>query len=311
MGPREMMLAVGLPGAVSTVLLVVGVVILARLTKGRDAPDPAPARGLSWLVVLLMACGVVMGSYAWQSRVELWPSGAPQRFPFVAMIAGLAGLVGVVVPSGRWRWGGYCLTAVFGVAVAWSILSLLHGSLISEPMRWVSIVGMGCLAGVYGWMFEKASAQLPGWRWLVLMAMVVGLIAVGATEALVNAPLILGPVGAVLGAAVFASVVRPTVGLSRGVGAFVGVLLVGVLVLANWFGDYERWLMLGLLVGVPIPLGLCSVPVGKPVLAKMKPNTRFAVLAVMVFAIGAVQCMRAIPPLLESMNPPAEDEYSF
>ena len=300
MGGREMMLAVGIPGAVGLAVLV-GAALLA----GRKRADGA-ARALGWLVVLLAGAAVVMGSYAWQSRVALWPDSVTQRFPFVALVAVVVGLLGVFV-FGRRRWASGAVAAVGGGMVAWAFLSELHGSLISEPARWGWIVGSGVLAGVMAWVLEAAGGKLDGWRGPTLLAGLIGMTGLGVTEAVVGGPLLLGGAAAVFGASAVAGIVRWKVAWFPGPGAASAVLMVGVLVFANWFGDRERWVMFGLVAAGPMAAGVCLLPA----VAKRGPNVRFAVAALVVLVVLGVQAGRAVPPLMEAMRPSGEMDYEY
>jgi hypothetical protein len=317
MGVREVLLAGVVPGVVAFLVLL-GVVLLGWKKGGWKPPPlvneggnlkPAPP-GWSWVlsgvVVLLMAGATVLGSYAWQTRVELWPGQATHRFPFVALVAGVVGLL-VAFAGRRWRWVGVVGSGVGGGVAAWAFLSLLHESLISEFTRWGWVVGVALLVGVQALVLERVSARLTGWRGAVVFSLMAGLVAVGATEAFINGPLVLGPVAAVFGALCVVGLIRPGVSDGAGVGAALAVLMGGVAVFANWFGDHERWVMLGLLMGVPLGSALCLLPT----VASRGVNVRFGAAVVGVVVIGGVQVGRAIPPLLESMSPAGEDGYSF
>jgi hypothetical protein len=316
MGLREVMLSGVVPGVVAFVVLL-GVVLVGwkkggwkpppLVAKGRDMiTPPSWSRVLSVVVVLLMVGATVLGSYAWQTRVELWPGQATHRFPFVASVAGVVGLV-VALAGRRGRWVGVAVSGVGGGVAAWAFLSLLHESLISEFARWGWVVGVALVVGVQALVLERVSARLTGWRGAVVFSLMAGLVAVGATEAFINGPLVLGPVAAVFGALCVVGLIRPGVSAGAGVGAALAVLMGGVAVFANWFGDHERWVMLGLLMGVPLGVALCLLPT----VASRGVNVRFGAAVVGVVVIGGVQFGRAIPPLLESMSPAGEDGYSF
>lgn len=307
MGPREILLAFGVPGAVALVALIAAAWL--GIPRGREQAEGG-VRSVWWLGVfaaVLMAAGTVLGAYAWQTQVVLWPKGAPYRFPMVALIALTGGFMSMIAGQGRWRWGGRCAVAIAGSLAAWVFLSLLHESYISAIERWLAIAGVGVLAGVHGWVFSATVERLPGWRWATVMWLATGLMAIGATEAFVNAPLVLGPMAAVFGAMVLVSLWRRDAQFSAGVPAFAAVLMAGVLTFANWFGDHERWVMFGLLAAMPLGTGLCLVPV----LARRGPTVRFMVAAGAVLVIGGVQAGRAIPPLIESMQPGDESSYEY
>lgn len=297
MGLREVMLAGVVPGVVGFVVLL-GVVLVGWKKGGWKPPPLGWPSVLSGVVVLLMAGGAVLGSYAWQTRVELWSGQATHRFPFVALVAGGVGLI-VAFMGRRWRWVGVAAPSVGGGVVAWVFLSLLHESLISEVARWGWVVGVALVVGMQALVLERVPARLAGWRGAAVLSVMAGLVAVGAMEAFVNGALVLGPVAAVLGALGVVGLIRPGMQMGGGVGAALAVLMAGVAVFANWFGDHERWVMLGFLTAVPMGAGLCLVPW----VARRGVNVRFAAAVVGVVVLGGIQAGRAIGPLVESMSP--------
>lgn len=248
----------------------------------------------------------MLGSYAWQTRLDLWPRQAQYRFPLAAITACALGLATAMFPVARRAWLLALLTAATGGFVAWSFLSLLHESLISEPARWTWIALSGVVAAVQALVLERVAGKLPAWRAPLLLAALTGVIALGATMNFANAPLVLGPVSAVLGGALLAAVVSPRVVLMQGVGASASVLIVAALTFANWFGDHERWTMYALLMGAPVATGLCLCP---------PFSTRGATLRLIAAAapsllLAGVQAGIAVPPLVRSMSQPA-DSYDY
>lgn len=303
MGLREVLIAVVLPGFVSLVVLVGAALMTGRRRRGEEERGRS---GLGWLVAIFISGGAVLGSYAWQTRMDVWPASATHRFPFVAGVALAAGIAAFALGR-RGRAAAAVVAGFGGGVVAWAFLSLLHDSLISEGARWGWIAGCGVLTGVMAWTLEAAGERLLGWRGPGLLAIVAGLSALGVTEAFANGPLILGAAAAVLGGATVAALAGRRAAWFPGPGAAVAVMLVGTLVFANWFGDRERWVMFGLLAAGPMAAGVCLVPA----VARRGANVRFAAAAGVAVVVLGVQAARAIPPLIEAMRPAGEMDYEY
>jgi len=253
---------------------------------------------LSWLVILLVFGGVVLGSYAWQTRIDLWPRQAQYRFPAVAIIAAAVGLVVAIVPIARRTWVLSALGLVGGGFVSWMFLSLLHESVLGASLRWLWIVVSAVVAGLSVATLERVVERVDGWRGGVVVSVLAGLLALGATMSFANAPLILGPVAMVSLATVPAAVIFPGHVYMRGVGATAAIVIVGVVVFANWFGDRERWVMYALLVAAPLSTGLCLLPR----ISRRGATLRLVAAALPAVVIAGIQAARAIPPLIESMS---------
>lgn len=325
MGPREILLSAFVPGLVAVALLVPAAFFLRRTaninlgqqhaptsthTDGRrHMPSSAQwchSRLLSALLILLFVGATLLGSYAWQSRIDLWPKQAQYRFPLVATVAGLLGLFPAMLPMFRGPALLGPLSALAGGVVAWAFLSLLHESIISEPMRWTWIALSALLTATHALTLERVTTQLPGWRAPILLSGLVGLIALGATMNFANAPLVLGPVAAVAAGAMLASIVNPRLSFISGVGAATAVFITGTVVFANWFGDRERWAMYALLMAAPLATGLSLL---SP-FARRGPTIRFIAAAIPAVALAGIQSAQAIPPLIKSMSQPA-DTYEY
>lgn len=304
MGPREVLLSAFVPGLAAVVMLTPAAFFLCRregrLAASTHAPPSARWSSTRWLAalfVLILVAGTLLGFFAWQSRLDLWPKQAQYRFPLVALTAGLLGLAPALLPIFRKPALLAPLSAAAGGFVAWIFLSLLHDSLISEPMRWTWIGLTAVLTALHAVTIERVTTRLPGWRSPLLLAALVGTIALGATMSLANAPLVLGPAAAVAAGAIAAALVHPRLAFTHGVGAAAAVLIAGTIVFANWFGDRERWLMYALLVSAPLATALPLLP---PI-ARRGPNVCFLAAVIPALALAGAQAARAIPPLIESM----------
>lgn len=306
MGARQIILSLLLPGAAAAVALIAAAVYRRWCDRKTQADSEHKPRSLSWLVVLLIAAGVSLGSYGWQTRLDLWPRQAPFRFPHAAAIGCLAGLVVAMLPAVRRAWALAALAAVGGASAAWLFLSLLHESLISEPARWTWIVLSGAGAAAQAMVLERVADRLPGWRAPMLSAVLAALIALGATMSFANAPLVLGPVGAVLGGAMLAAIIAPRLVLMPGVGVTSAIMFVATITFANWFGDRERWMMYALLMAAPVATGLCLCPP----FSRRGATVRLLAAAVPALALAGAQAARAIPPLVRSMSQPS-DAYDY
>lgn len=301
MGTREIMFAAVIPAAVSTIVLVIVHLLIARREKSRASPGPAAA----WLVPILLAGGVVLGSWAWQTRVELWPDSATHRFPAVALTALLAGLLGTLTPLRRSPVLLALPAFAGGGLVAWAFLGTLHPNFISETARWGWIAGVAAIAAIQAWAIETGAEALPGWRMPGVLWLLAGVAALGATAGLANAPLVLWPVAAVCFGAAVAGLIRRERNLLRGVGPALAIYYSGTVAFSNWFGDHEQWLMFALLAAAPIPLALA----GFPALRGKNPLVRLLVAAVPAFAMSGVQAAIAVPELIEATG--GGDEYEY
>ncbi|KAA0212881.1 MAG: hypothetical protein DYG94_13660 [Leptolyngbya sp. PLA3] len=307
MGPREILLSAFIPGLAAAVLLAPPAFFMRRRERQAErqsSPSSAQwcgSRLLGALLVLLLVAGTLLGSYAWQTRLDLWPKQAQYRFPLVALAAGLLGLAPALLPNFRRLALLAPLAALAGGFVAWIFLSLLHESLISVPMRWTWIVVSALLTALHAVTLVRVADRLPGWRSPLLLSALAGTVALGATMSFANAPLVLGPAAAVAGGALLAAIIHPRAAFTCGAAASVALLIGGTLVFANWFGDRERWLMYALLAGTPLATALALLP---PI-SRRGPTIRLLAAALPALALGGVQAARAIPPLIESMTQPA------
>lgn len=313
MGPREILLSAFVPGLAAVVLLAPAAFFLRRRDRWREAPRHGPSSTrcceaclLGAGLILLLVGGTLLGSYAWQTRLDLWPRQAQYRFPLVSIAAGLLGLATALLPIFRRPALLAPLSALAGGFVAWIFLSLLHESLISETMRWVWISVSALFTVPHALTLDRVTSSLPGWRGPVLLSALAGTIALGATMNFANAPLVLGPAAAVTGGAVVAAVIHPRLAMAHGAGASTAVLIAGTVVFAQWFGDRERWLMYALLMAAPLTTGVSLLPL----LAQRGPMVRFIAAAAPALALAGLQAARAIPPLIESMSAPA-DGYDY
>lgn len=311
MGPREILLSAFVPGLAAVALLVPAAFFLRRRDKNDDHPAPSSpprrdSRLLSALLILLFVGATLLGSWAWQSRLDLWPKQAPYRFPMVALVAGLLGLAPALLPIARKPAILAPLGALAGGFIAWMFLSLLHESIISESMRWTWIGLSALLTALHAITLERVTTRLPGWRAPLLLVALVGTIALGATMNFANAPLVLGPVAAVAGGAIFAAIVHPRLAFTYGAGAASAVFIAGTVIFANWLGDRERWLMYALLMAAPLATGLSLLP---PI-ARRGPTFRFIAAALPALALAGTQAALALPPLIASMTQPA-DAYDY
>lgn len=319
MGTREIVLSTVVPTLVALVMLVATHTLLSRRVRKPDgqAPDSQPgdsagettgtpdasgsvgAGSLGWLTLLLLAGSVVLGSYAWQSRVDLWSASATHRFPAIAGVALVAGLVCVLVgPIARRPLLQAVPAALGGAAVAWFSLGVLHPSFIGQTERWAWVGGVGVIAGVQAFAIAAGASRLTGWRAPVLLWLVLGLIALGATAGLANAPLVLFPAAGVMFALGVAGLFRPRVDLLRGVGPFLAVLVCGATTFADWFGDVERHAMFGLLVAAPVGLGVAALPG----IRRARPVVRLLAAGVVSLGLSGAQAGMSVPSLIEAQS---------
>lgn len=313
MGPREIFLSAFVPGLAALVLLASAAFFLRRRERrqaGRDhTPSSAPwcrAHLPGALFIVLLVGGTLLGCYAWQTRLDLWPKQAQYRFPLVAIAAGLLGLAPALLPVFRRPALLAPLSALGGGFVAWIFVSLLHESLISEAMRWVWVAVSALFTALHALTLERVTPRLPGWRAPLLLSALAGTMALGATMNFASAPLVLGPAAAVAAGATVAALIHPRLFHAHGAGAATAVLIAGTVVFANWFGDRERWLMYALLMAAPLATGVALLPM----IARRGPTVRLVAAALPALALAGAQAARAIPPLIESMTQPA-DSYDY
>jgi hypothetical protein len=302
MGPREILFSAVIPAFAALLLLVPAHALMAR----RSARRGSPASTLPWLALALLAGAVCLGSWAWQSRIELWPAAATHRFPPVALAALLVGLLAACTPLAR-RPALAALPAVAGGAfAAWAFLGVLHESLISEAARWGWIAALALLAGAQAWAIETGARALPGWHAPALLWALSGATALAATAGFANAPLVLFPVAAVGFALAIAGLLRRDDNLLRGLAPAFAVLLVGAAAFSNWFGDRERWLMLAALSAGPLMLAIAALP---PLRAK-PAVIRLTVVGVLSVLPAGIQAAIAVPALIKATEGGGSDyEY--
>jgi hypothetical protein len=313
MGPREILLAAIVPTGVALVVLLLAHAILRRLaapmvTEGPNGDGGAlalPPRVLPALTVLLLAGGTVLGSYAWQSRVEIWAESVTHRVPTVALVALVVGLLGVLTPARRSAVAAGMLGTLGGGVAAWMILGALHESLISEAARWGWIAGVGLIAGVQSWAIRVGSRAMPGWAGPALVWLLTGIAALGATAGLANAPLVLWPAAGCAFALVVVGLLRRRMDLLAGVSPAIATVFMGVLAMSHWFGDQERWLMFGLLAGAPIGLALAAIPAlrSKPIVIRLIPA------AVASLGLAGAQAAIAVPALIAATSDSGGGDY--
>lgn len=301
MDTREIVLASIVPASASLLLLVPTHALLAR----RAARTGRPAPTLSWMIPPLLAAGVALGAWAWQSRLDLWPDSVTQRFPAIALAALLAGLLSTLSPMGRRPLIAAIPATLAGALVAWAVLGPLHPNVISEPARWGWIAGLALIAGAAAWSFEAGAEHMPTWRAPALLWLLFGLTALGATAGFANAPLILWPVAAVCSALALAGLFRPDANILRGVGPTLAVLLVGTITFSNWFADRERWLMFVLLASAPLGFALAALPS----LRSRRPILRLAVVGVAALTPPAIQAAIALPELIQASSGSYDYDY--
>lgn len=297
MDTREILIAAVVPLVVSAVVLGVLHALLARRKKGEDQSAPA----LAWIVPVLMAGAVVLGSWAWQSRVSLWADSVTHRFPAVAAVVMLTGLIAAIGPIRRRPVLAAVPALVGGWFVAWMILGTVHESMIGEAARWGGIAGVGVIAAAQAWAIETGARALPGWRAPVVLWLLLGVIALGATSGFANAPLILWPAAAVCFALAGVGVFRRETNLLAGVGPALAVLIAGVVAFSNWTGYREQWLMFALLMACPLPLALAGA-------LRVRPVFRLLVAGVAALGLAGAQAGIAVPELMKANS---ASEYGY
>jgi hypothetical protein len=320
MGPREVILSAVVPAVASVVVLVALRVLLGRAKTDAARPTESGSHDASGgraedsamgpisigaVFVLLVGAGTVLGSYAWQSSVELWAASVTHRFPAVALAATLVGLVSVLTPLGRSAIGSGVLGATGGGVVGWMILSALHESLIGETERWAWIVGTGLIAGAQAWAVRVGSRALPGWGGPGLLWLLAGVTALGATAGLANAPLVLWPTaGAAFGLAA-AGLLRRGTDLVGPASPAIATVFMGVLAMSHWIGDQERWVMFALLSAAPLGLALAAIPAlgSRPIWVRLIPA------GVVSLGLAGAQAAVAVPALLEATTGSGGGEY--
>ena len=316
MGTREVLLAAVIPAVVAVVLFA-ALHLWGRVAGGRPAPagdggettTPSPAAAAAtrgWVfaaVFALLVSGLtVLGSYAWQSEVAIWSDSVTHRVPAMALAAGVLGLVGTLTPIRKSAIGLGVLGAVGGWFAGWAVLSGLHESLIGEGARWGWIGGVGVIAGVQAWAMALGVRALPGWRGPVLVWLVVGVAALGATAGLANAPLVLWPTAAAAFGLAVVGVLRRDVDLLAGATPAIALVFMGALSLSHWFGSEERWLMFGLLSAGPVGIGAAALLRGKP------GWVRLVVAGIVSLGLVGAQAAVSVPGLIEASSGSGGDE---
>lgn len=304
MGPREVMLAGVVPAVVGLVVLVFAQALLGR---GNGAER---GRGHGWvvpgLVVLLVGCGVVLGSWVWQSRVEIWTDSVTHRFPAMALAAVVAGLVVAVTPLKSRAWAGALVAVLGGWFVAWAVLGPLNERYIGETERWVWIAAVGLIAGAQSWAIDSGTRRLDGWRGPAVLWLLVGLLGLGVTSGFANGPLVLWPVAGVMFAAAAVGVFHPGVNLVRGCGPVFAVVISGAVAFGHWYGDVERWVMFSLLMAGPIGLGLAALPG-----LRERPWLRLVVAGGVSLGLVGAQAGMAVPGLIEASGGGGDEYYDY
>lgn len=304
MGPREVMLAGVVPAVVGLVLLV-----FAQALFGRgNGPGRGWARGwvVPALVVLLVGGGVVLGSWVWQSGVELWAASVTHRFPAMALAAVVAGLAVALTPLKSRAWAGALVAVLGGWFVGWAVLGPLDARYIGEAERWVWIAAVGLIAGAQSWAIDSGTRRLDGWRGPAVLWLLVGLIGLGVTAGFANGPLVLWPVAGVMFAAAAVGVVHPGVNLVRGCGPAFAVVISGAVAFGHWYGDVERWVMFSLLMAGPIGLGLAALPG-----LRGRPWLRLVVAGGVSLGLVGAQAAMAVPGLIEASGGGGDEYYDY
>jgi hypothetical protein len=173
-GTREIVLSVVVPGFVSgVVMLGLALVWRRRLKTQRGAGDAGsgvtPSDGPFWAVPLLVTGAVVLGAYAWQTDVSLWPDSVTHRFPVIALAALAAALPALIAPVAARLVACGLVGAGVGVFGAWAFLGELHESLISESARAIWIAAAGGVCGLTAVGLESVGGALRGWRGPLLL----------------------------------------------------------------------------------------------------------------------------------------------
>ena len=313
MDAQHVAIAVGVP-------LLAGIVASALALFALPAVAPRKRReGLrrvtfAWVIPALTGLAVLVGSWVWQSGLELWPRNVTQRFPAVAVAAAVVGLLLGAAPIAR-RWFLAAplasLAAGFG---AWAFIEPLSDSVLPTATTWLVIVGVGLYAAVAAVTLEAGAKRWPNWSVPAAMSCLIGFGALGATQGFANAPIVLGaPAGflpGVFAIAAFASI-APFVKISAppipGLGAATAVLVATLAVFANWLGHTEQWLMFALILAAPLATAACLLPP----LKKRGPFTRVVIAAIPAMIILGGQVARAVPELVEAMNPSDEYDYDY
>ncbi|MEM7622855.1 MAG: hypothetical protein AAF235_06590 [Planctomycetota bacterium] len=313
MGTREILLATIVPGFAAAVIGLIGWWLLARKQQlnasGGDhgATSMELPIGARIIGPLVIAAATLLGAYAWQTSLEIWPRSATQRFPVIALAAGAAGLLAALVPSGL----RIVTSSVFGGAAgafgAWVFLGVLQEPIITdaERLQWVGYIGfrVAVLAAV----LEVALRVLPGVRGPLAIWAVVGTIALGLTQGWANAPLVLGPVAwATLGLGLLGVLVGPR-NVLAGSGTTIAVMLGSAATFSNWFGDTERWPMLVVLLDAPLLLGVAALPW----FASRAAWIRLLVAVAAPLLLAGVQAGIAVPGLIAATTASDDDAYDY
>ncbi|MEM7754433.1 MAG: hypothetical protein AAF297_02240 [Planctomycetota bacterium] len=298
MGEREILISTGIPVGIAAVVLGLLWLVLPRVLTKKKAWEGAGPR---WALPVLAGGLTLFGAYAWQTQVELWPQAATHRFPALGLLAAVAGLIAwVPIVSRRW-WTVSPVAAVAGGLAAWMFLSTVHPSFLSETQRWVWVGVIGLSTGLNGWALERASERLKGWRGPALLWALIGTVGLGATAGFANAPLIVGGSAAAFGVLAGIGFVSGKVSAARGGGMAAAVLIAGLVTFANWLGDTERWVMLGLLLAAPAGV-VGVILLWNPLKLKDRKTLALLVAAVPALGLAGTQAAITVPGLIEATS---------
>jgi len=172
------------------------------------------------------------------------------------------------------------------------------------------VAGLALATGVNGWALERSGERLRGFRGPILLWLLVGTVGLGATAGFANAPLIVGGAAASFGVLAGVGFLERRVTIAGGGGVAAAVLLTGVVGFANWLGDTERWLMLGLLMAAP--LGTVGVVLlDRPLKLEKRKNLALIVAAVPSLGLAGAQAAMTVPGLIESQSGGGDSYYDY
>lgn len=306
MGVREVVISSVVPAGVAAIVLGFLWLALPRILgkKGGWSGD-----GPRWALPVLVGGLTLFGAYAWQTQVALWPDAATHRFPVIGLAAAVVGLlVGLPIIGKRW-WTLAPVAAVGGAFGAWAFLSTVHPDFLSETSRYVWVGVLSLVTAANAWTLERAGAKLKGFRGPALAWALVGTIGLGATGGFANAPLIVGGAAGAFGVLAVIGLVTSRVSIAGGGGAAAAVLIVSLAAFANWLGDTERWVMLGLLLAAP--LGTLGVVIlDRPLKLGDRKNLALIIAAVPALGIAGAQAAIAVPELIKATSG-SDDYYEY
>jgi len=302
MGTRELLLASVVPGAIAAVVLAGLWLGLPRLLKKKKWESGGPALALP----VLIAAGMALGSWAWQSDLALWPANVTQRFPAVAIAILAAGLGTTMVPHRFRLLIAPVLSALGGGFAAWAFLAPLPDASLGAGATWGFISLAASLAAAMGLVLEASLEKLAGWAGPALLSMVAGISALAATQGWANAPLVIGPVAATLAAAVIPGLFYRDRSVLPGAGAALAVALTAAAVFSNWLGDEVSYRMFTLLALAPLSIGVVLIPY----VAKRSLLVRLAIAAALSLGLAGAQAAIALPELMEAVSP-GDDAYDY